>query len=157
MSLIKHKFELIIVVGAVVFIAVLLAGCLGSGAPKVDLSSIQCSESLGSGQNLTINETQNNAVICAKLNSSLIIELTDMSRTGGEWAVIASPGLQISDEGTTWYENGTPTIIPGAGIGIRRWNVTIDDSGLQTVHADPQFAGRSSSPVPAFNLTIVVE
>jgi len=151
-------------VGAVILMIVSSAGCLGSGAPKVDLSSVKCSESLVPGQNMTINETQNNATICAKLNSSMMIELPDPTRMGGEWTMTASPGLQLTDEGliVQFFDvNGTSVQGPSNGPGIvtytHAWNVTMTGTGVQTLKGDTQFPGRSSSPVPAFNLTIVVE
>ena len=139
---------------------ILGVGCLGTDQqhPKAGVASVKCSESLISGQNMTINETQNNATICAKLNSSLIIELTDWERTGWEWSVTSSPGLQITDEGTTWYENGTPTTISGLGRGIHEWNVTMNDTGVQTIKAILRFPGTDRRrDESTFNLTIVVE
>ncbi len=107
---------------------------------------------------MIINETQNNAVICAEMNSSFIIELTaGFSRLGGVWAIKASPGLQILDESSIWYDdNGSPTARPGMGRGVDRWNFTINESGLQTIHADLQFPGRKTSVLP-FDLKIVVK
>lgn len=149
---------LMLVMGAVL----LAAGCLGSDPqqPQLDAASVKCSESLGSAQNMIINETQNNARICFKQNSSLTIELIDASRLGGEWSVTTSPGLQVSDEGVTWYENGIPTVVPGAGRGIHKWNVTMVNTGIQTVNGVLQFQG-GNGPGPSnkqpFNLIIVVE
>ena len=145
--------------GGVILIVLLGAGCLGSDQqqPQLDAASVKCSESLGSAQNMIINETQNNARICVKQNSSLTIELIDASRLGGEWSVTTSPGLQVSDEGVTWYENGIPTVVPGAGRGIHKWNVSMNGSGLQKIKAVQKFPGRETSgPGQIFDLTIVI-
>jgi predicted secreted protein len=151
---------IVIIGGAIILLVILGGGCLGTDQqhPKAGVASVKCSESLISGQNMTINETQNNATICAKLNSSLTIRLIDHSRTGWEWFVTASPGLEISDEGVTWYDQvGIP---PTSLIeyGIHEWNVTMNDTGVQTIKAILRFPGidrqRDES---TFNLTIVVE
>ena len=147
--------------GMVILAIILGMGCLGSDQqhPQLDAASVNCSESLGSGQNMIINETQNSARICVKQNSSLTIELIDASRTGWEWSVTTSPGLKVSDEGVTWYENGIPTVVPGAGRGIHRWNVTMVNTGIQTVNGVLRFQG-GNGPGPGnkqpFNLIIVV-
>ncbi len=103
---------------------------------------------------MTINETQNNTEICAKLNSSLTLELTDGSLAGDQWIMNASPGIQISDEGMTYYwyaQNGTLIDITnrpgmnvtymgsGMGHGVDRWRVTMIQTGLQTITATLQF------------------
>lgn len=152
----------LVISGVVILIVLLGTGCLGSDQqhPQLDAASVKCSELLGSGQNMIINETQNNARICVKQNSSLTIELIDASRLGGEWSVTTSPGLQVSDEGVTWYENGIPTIVPGAGRGIHRWNVIMVNTGVQTVNGVLQFQGGNgpgSSNKQPFNLIIVVK
>ena len=133
--MIKQKSGLLMI-GTVILI-VFVAGCLGptGQTPTVENASVQpspslfptetatvqqnltvahvvvpCSATLGPGQNMTINETQDNAEICAKPGSSLTLELTDYSLLGQQWIMNASPGLQITDEGMTyyWYDmNGT--------------------------------------------------
>ena len=64
-----NKKSGLVIVGAVILMMILVAGCLGSDTqnPKAGAGSIQCSESVGSGQNMIINETQSNATICANL------------------------------------------------------------------------------------------
>ncbi len=107
---------------------------------------------------MIINETQNNATICASLNSSLLIQLRDASRTGREWIITSTPGLQISDEGAVWYdEKGVPTNIPGLGKGIHSYIVSMKGNGVQKIKATLQFPGRESSgSEQKFDLTIVV-
>ncbi len=109
---------------------------------------------------MIINETQNNATICAGLNSSLIIHLMDSSRTGREWSVTGSPGLQIVDNGVTWYDE--PGVPPESLIefGIHQWNVTMVNTGIQTVNGVLQFpVGNGPGPTnkQTFNLIIVVK
>jgi len=109
-----------------------------------------CSATLVPGQNVTINETQDGTTICAKPGSSLTLELVDASRTGHQWIMNASPGLQITDEGVTlyhYYMNGTPLTEeaaetyngPGMERGIDRWNVSMTNTGVQTINANLQF------------------
>jgi predicted secreted protein len=156
----RRRPERVAVALILVMVAVLLAaGCLGTDQyhPKTDAIPVQCSESQVLGQDMIVNETQNNAIICASPNSSLTIELIDASRLGGEWSVTTSPGLQVSDEGITWYENGIPTVVPGAGRGIHKWNVRMNGSGLQKIKAVQKFPGREpSGSGQMFDLTIVI-
>ena len=118
--------------------------------PAGDTVSAPCPATLVPGQNMTINETQDNAEICAKPGSSLTLELVDASRTGHQWIMNASPGLQITDEGVTFYRyymNGTPLTEEEAETyngpvmerGIDRWNVTMTHTGVQTINANLQF------------------
>jgi predicted secreted protein len=148
------------ILGAIIFVVMLGAGCLGPEQqnPKENTSQAVCLESSLQDGNMIINETLNNATICGRLNSSLTIGLIDWSRLGGEWSVTTSPGVQVTDEGTIWYdENGTATTIPGLGRGIYTWNVTMHEAGLQTINATLQFPGIDRiGPKPPFNLTIVV-
>lgn len=170
--MITQKSELVMV-GAVVLIVVLVAGCLGSNGqkPNVDNTPVYCSVSLAPGQNMIINETQSNATICAKLNSSLSIMLGDYTRTGFNWAVTGTPGLKITDEGYTfywYYPNWTPMTTleasnytgPSIQTGVNEWNVTMVNTGIQTMKGALIFPGAPpGAPINdrVFNLTIVVE
>jgi predicted secreted protein len=136
-----------------------------------------CSATLVPGQNMTINETQDNAEICAKPGSSLTIELTDASQTGFRWIINASPGLQITNEGLTYYwyyMNGTflttsdapgrmpvmdnpPDMNQVYGQGIDRWNVTMTQTGIQTINGNLQwYISPELRTLKTFNWTIVV-
>lgn len=130
-----------------------------------------CSATLVPGQNMTINETQDNAEICAKPGSSLTLELTDFSTTGSKWIINASPGLQITDEGMThyWYDgNGTLLFTtsgspyPGRsgaaeGQGIDRWNITMTQTGIQTINGNLQrYISPELGTLKTLNWTIVV-
>jgi hypothetical protein len=77
MILQKSKFALIST--AIIPMVLLGAGCLGSGQqhPASSAEAVQCTESLLSGQNMRVNETQDGATICAPLNSTFTLELTD--------------------------------------------------------------------------------
>jgi predicted secreted protein len=156
---IKQEYELVMS-GVVIFMVLLVVGCLGPDQQplRADAASIKCSESVMSGQIMTVNETENNATICARLNSSIMIKLSDASRTGYEWSITTSPGLQISDEGVTWYDEiGIP---PTSLIeyGVHEWNVTMNSTGIQTIKAILRFPGREiTGDEKKFNLTIVVE
>lgn len=168
-----NKKSGLVIVGAVILMIILVAGCLGSDKqnPKAGAGSIQCSESVGSGQNMIINETQSNATICANLNSSLTIRLTDYTRTGLNWAITGTPGLKIIDDGVTLYwfdQNGTPMTAleasnytgPGMQTGENVWDVTMVNTGIQTMKGVLVFPGAPpGAPVNdrVFNLTIVVE
>ena len=135
-----------VLVGAVILMVVVSAGCLGSTVQK---PLVHCSITLASGQNLTINETQDGAVICAPLNSTFTLELNDSSMAGNRWIINASPGLQIGEEWMTyyWYSmNGTflsTTNVPTGfgddwGHGVDRWNVTMTQTGVQTINGSFQ-------------------
>jgi predicted secreted protein len=160
MILQDSKFALIST--AIILTVLLGAGCIGSGQqhPSTSAEAVQCTESLLLGQNMTTNETQDGATICAQPNSTLTLELPDASRVGAGWSVTASAGLSVSDERTTWIEdNGTATtMIPGLGQGIDIWTVTATNSGVQSLQAILQnpAVGRIG-PMQTFNLTIVVE
>lgn len=144
----------------VIFLVILGVGCLGRGQQPghPDTISVKCPVSLESGQNLIINETQNNATICAGLNSSILIRLPDVSRTGHTWIITESPGLRIYDEGVTWYdEKGTPPISL-IEYGIHEWNVTTKETGVQSIKAILRFSGTENiSTERTFNLTIIVK
>lgn len=160
MKIIYKKTGLIFLV-VIFFTSILWAGCLGSSQqpPKMDITQIKCSQLLEPGQNLIINETQNNSTICAKRNSMVTIRLNDASRLGNEWVMTATPGLQVSDEGVTWFSE--PDIPPGSLIeyGIHEWNVTVKDNGLQSINASLLFYGGKYTQefVETFNLTIFAE
>ena len=151
----------VIILGAILLIVLLPVGCLGSGQqyPAPSAEAVQCTESLLPGQNMKVNETQDGATICAPLNSTFTLELTDASRVGAEWSVTASAGFFVSDERTTWIlDNGTATTVPGIGQGTDIWMATATNSGvqsLQTILQNP--AARRTSPMQTFNLTVVVE
>lgn len=157
----------IMAVGTVILLVVLSAGCLGSTVQKPPVS---CSVTLVPGQNMTINETQNNAVICAKPGSSLTLEVPDVGLTFREWIINVSPGLQITDEGLTYYwyaMNGTFLTTSNApasdmygvytGHGIHSWNVTMTQTGVQTITGILQpLPPGSTPPQKTLNWTIVV-
>jgi predicted secreted protein len=135
------------------------AGCLGTNPhhPTADAAPVTCSASVVPGQNMIINETQNNATICANLNSSLTIKLADSTRNGNTWTMNASPGLLIADHGLTWFrEKGTP---PSSSIehGYDEWGVTMNETGIQTINANLRYPGEDmNSSLETDNLTIVV-
>ncbi|MFA4860980.1 hypothetical protein [Methanoregula sp.] len=149
-----------ILLGVIILLAILGVGCLGPGQQpgQPNSASVKCPVSLESGQNLIINETQNNATICAGLNSSILIRLPDVSRTGHTWIITGSPGLQIYDEGVTWYdEKGTPPISL-IEYGIHEWNVTTKETGVQSIKAILRFSGTENmSTDRMFNMTIIVK
>ena len=151
---------MILVYGLVMGVVLFCSGCIGVSDKELGDMSIpdKCAETIGPGQQKILNESQNNTVLCASKSSSLIIQLTDWSRTGGEWSLTASNGLLVSDEGIVWYdEKGIPTNIPGLGKGIHTWNVTINGSGTQTVDAILTYAGReSTATVQKYQYTIIV-
>jgi len=135
------------------------AGCLGTDQHplKTDVAPVQCSEYSVAGHDMIINETQNNATICASLNSTVIVQLKDSSRTGREWFVTASPGLQIEDNGVTWYDEPGVPPVSLIEFGIHQWNVTMKDKGVQKIQAVLKFPGREvSGSGQTFDLTIVV-
>ncbi|WAI01453.1 protease inhibitor I42 family protein [Methanogenium organophilum] len=143
-----------------VMMVTLAVGCLGLDQqyPEENVTSIECLESSGFGGNMTVDEMQNNSTICVKLHESFTIRLNENRRTGYQWYMTASPGLRISDGGVIWYDedgNPSPTFI---GIrGVREWNVTTVNTGVQTIsaiHRRPEFI---SGEEATFNLTIVVE
>lgn len=154
-----------VLVGAVILMVVVSAGCLGSTVQK---PPVPCSITLAPGQNLTINETQDGATICAQPGSSLTLELTDAERVGDQWIINATPGLRITDEGITFYHyfiNGTPLTEedektyngPGMEQDIDRWNVSMTNTGVQKITANLQYYVTSEPrTVRSLNWTIVV-
>jgi len=150
----------IVISGAVILVIIIGAGCLGTNPhhPIADAAPVTCSESLVSGQNMIVNETQNNAAICASPNSSLTIRLIDSTRNGHKWTMTASPGLQIADHGLTWFkETGTS---PTSFIehGYDEWLVTMNEPGIQTIQVSLHRLGEEmGNPLEMYNLTIVVK
>jgi predicted secreted protein len=150
----------IIILGLVILMVTLTAGCLGTGQrhPEMDTAPVTCSVSLVSGQNMIVNETQNNATICARPNSSLTIRLVDTTMSGTTWKMNASPGLQIADHGLTWFrEKGS---LPTSSIehGYDEWGVTTNETGIQTINANLRYLGEDmNSSLETYNLTIVVK
>lgn len=154
-----------VLVGAAILMVVVSAGCLGSTVQK---PPVPCSATLVPGQNMTINETQDGAVICAPLNSTFTLELTDAERVGDQWIINATPGLRIADEGVTFYHyfiNGTPLTEEEAKTfngqemeqDIDRWNVSMTNTGVQTIKATLQYYVTSEPrTVRALNWTVVV-
>jgi predicted secreted protein len=152
--------------GVILFSILLVAGCLGSDPqpPANAAATVRCSETLVPGHPVTISDTQDNATICAKLNSSMRIELPDPTGMGGEWSMTASPGLQVTDEGLIvrhFNVNGTSLQVPPGGEGLvtytHAWNVTMTGTGVQTIKGYTRFpaAGRPD-PEEKFNLTMIV-
>jgi len=158
-------------ISSVIILSVLLAmGCLSSEQqhPAPGTVAAQCTESLMAGHSMTVNETQDGATICAKSNSTFTLELTDASRTGNQWIINASPGLHITDEGVTFYHyymNGTPLTEeeaktyngPRMELGLDRWNVSIINTGIQTINATLQYYITSEPRTErSLNWTVVV-
>ena len=145
--------------GFVILSIIIGSGCLWAGSqhPKADTAPVTCSESLASGQNMIVNETQNNAKICSGRNVSVTIRLTDSTRNGHTWNMKASPGLLIADHGLTWVrENGT---LPTSFIehGYDEWLVTTNEPGIQTIQVSLHSLGEETeNPLETYNLTIVV-
>jgi predicted secreted protein len=153
-----HQKPLLLAGGAIILLAILAGGCLNPDQyhKDTDTMSTQCSDFRGSEQGMIINETGNNAIICVNPESSLILQLNDSSRTGREWHVVASPGLQIEDKGVTLHD--LPGIPPVSIIeyGIHEWNVTLKSTGIQTIKAVLQFPGRENSGTEqTFKVTII--
>ena len=144
----------------VILMIALAAGCLGTSQrhPIADAAPITCSKALVSGQNMIVNETQNNATICASPNSSLTIRLADSTMSGTTWTMNASPGLQIADHGLTWFrEKGSP---PTSSIehGYDEWLATMNEPGIQTIQVSlHRFDDEMGNPLETYNLTIVVK
>ena len=119
--------------------------------------SAQCLDLRGSEQDSIINETWNNAIICVNPNTSLVLQLKDSSRTGRQWQITASPGLQFEDRGVTWYDEPGVPPVSLIEFGIHEWKVSIKDTGVQTIKATLQFPGRDvTGKGDVFNLTLVV-
>ena len=120
-------------------------------------SEKSCSITIPLEEQRVLNETNNGATICVKKNSILQMELPDFSRTGGEWRITKTGGIQLSDEGTVWYdENNVPTTIPGLGRGIHTWKIRIAEAGTQKIHAELQYPARGgSAPERVFDVTCI--
>jgi predicted secreted protein len=157
-EIIHHESGLIRIL-AVFLVAVTVTGCLGINQDNQTYATpAHCTVYQESAQNVIINETWNNATICAGLNSSLTIGLKENSRTGNQWYMSATPGLQVSDTGVIWYdEKGIPDPMKPGINGIHEWTITPEEPGLQKVKAILQRPERSFGSEPTFYLTIVVK
>lgn len=148
-----------ILLGMLTLSAIPGAGCLGFSqqAAQPEITPLNCTVSLVPGQTLIINETQNNATICAGPNNSILIRLPDVSRTGHTWVMTGTPGLEISDEGVTLYrEKGIPPVSM-IEYGVHEWNVTTKATSVQSLKATIRFSGvESISSERTFNVTFVV-
>lgn len=162
MKMKKGTWALSVLLTVMLFILVvtLAVGCLSLDQqyPEENVTSIECLENSGSVGNMTIDEMQNNATICAKLHESFTMRLNENRRTGYQWYMTASPGLRITDGGVMWYdEDGNPSPAFIGIRGVREWNVTTVDTGVQTISAIHRRSEFISGEEATFNLTIVVE
>lgn len=158
-GIIQQKSRLLIS-GAIIFIIVLSVGCLGldQQKPKNVIASVKCQETSIIGDGMTVDEMQNNSTICVQLNSTFNIRLKENSRTGNQWHMTASHGLQVSDIGVIWYdEKDIPTTVMPGIKGVHEWRITTKESGFQTVKAILRRPEIITGYEPVFNLTIVVE
>ena len=148
----------LILAGVVILIGMLVIGYLAINHqnPEPTITMANCTLFSGFGEILTIDKTQNNATICARLNSSFTIRLNENRRTGCQWYPTVSSGLQISDDKLIWYdEKGNISVIPGI-CGVREWNVTTVNTGIQTINAFEQHVGFTNKQPGEFDLTIFV-
>jgi predicted secreted protein len=146
-----------IFMGMLVFMIVIPAGCIAQDHSINNRVSAQCEGMSSNGENVTLNEMQNNSTICAMSNSSFKLHLKENSRTGYQWKIGSSPGLEVVDEGVTWFNgNGTPTTIPGIQ-GVHSWSIAANGTGIQTIKGVLRRPESSSGFEQLFNLIIIVE
>jgi predicted secreted protein len=120
-------------------------------------SPAECGENFDSGSRMIINETYNNSTVCTSADSPFSLRLNENGRTGFQWKITASSGLQVVDEGVSWYdENGTPTRMPGIW-GIHQWTIFPKTPGIQRIRAVLQRPEGSTGQEQVFALNVMVK
>jgi len=116
-------------------------------------TSICMQLSMSSGS-VIIDEQQNNSIVCLPNGSNFTLKLTDYSRLGVSWNLTMSPGLKVTNYDLHWVNDKGDTVPAGTGYqGWELWDITIMNSGNQTIYGDTMGA----SPLKKiFNLTILV-
>jgi predicted secreted protein len=85
------------------------------------------------------------------------LQLGENSRTGYQWQLTSSPGLDVVDGDVRWYnEKGLPTRMPGIK-GVHEWNITAKKSGPQTIRAVLQRPERVAGDELVFHLNVIVK
>ena len=146
-------------ISTVLLMIIISAGCIGFDQQKSNNISepVQCQIAASSEKIVTINETHSNSKVCAKPGSTITIQLKENSRTGYQWQMTASPGLEIVDEGVRWFdENDLPTTIVGIKA-VHEWKISTKEPGIQTIKAILRRPERVTGSESVFNLNVVVE
>jgi predicted secreted protein len=104
------------------------------------------------GKMIIIDKTMDNAVICTKVNDSVVLQLGLWDRVGGQWYISNSSGLHISDGVVTMFDQYDP------GFGTIEWNITTISPGTQTLNAKCKivFGDGSEKLLSSQNLTFIV-
>jgi predicted secreted protein len=120
-------------------------------------SPAECRENIDSRNRTVINETHNNSTICTSSDGPFSLQLNENSRTGFQWKITAGSGLQVVDEGVSWYdENGAPTRMPGIR-GIHQWTIFPKTPGIQRIRAVLQRPEGSTGHEQVFALNVMVK
>jgi predicted secreted protein len=130
----------------------------GTFSPFHDVTvPAQCQIAVAPDEMVIINETYNNSTICTFADGAFTLQLNENSRTGYQWQLTASDGLQVIDEGVSWYdEKGLPTRMPGIK-GIHEWKIFVNESGVQKIFAILQRPERVTSNEQVFCLNVMVK
>ena len=146
----------------IAFILILVSGisaaCISPGDDGFgDMPSpAECRKTIGSGDRMIVNETDNTSTICTSPDGPFSLQLNENSRTGFQWKISASSGLQVVDEGVSWYdENGAPTRMPGIR-GIHQWTIFPKTPGIQRIRAVLQRPEGSTGHEQVFALNVMV-
>lgn len=146
-------------ISTILLMILITAGCVGFGDERFkDMPApTQCQNTVDLGGNVTINETYNNSTICTNTDGTFTLQLNENSRTGYQWQLTASDGLQVIDEGVSWYdEKGLPTRMPGIK-GIHEWKIFVKESGVQKIFAILQRPEQVTGNEQVFCLNVIVK
>ncbi|HII99492.1 MAG TPA: hypothetical protein HA272_09640 [Methanoregula sp.] len=157
-----QKKSKVILLAVSVCVFIISAGCIDfdrhSDQPMDTIAT--CSESLISGEDMILNETQNNTIVCLKNGSSFTLQLNERTRVGHAWNLSGSQSLEIRDNGISWFdESGNKTSLrAGPGKEVHEWTITAQKIGVISLKGyEKYFSGEITGNEKVFNLTIVVE
>jgi predicted secreted protein len=156
---IRQKSGMMMISTILLMILITTGGCVGFGDERFkDMPApTECQKTMDLKGNVTINETHNNATICTNAEGAFTLQLNENSRTGYQWQLTASNGLQVIDEGVSWYdETGLPTRMPGIK-GIHEWKIFVKESGVQKIKAILQRPERVTGNEQVFWLNVIVK
>jgi predicted secreted protein len=145
----------------IIGIFIIFSGCVhpdqNEKFPDPSSAPAQCQKTLESGGDVTVDEMQNASTICTNADTIITLRLKENSRTGLQWQLTASQGLEVIDNGAIWYdENNLPTRMPGIK-GVHEWNIRAKKTGIQTIKAILRRSEGVPGSEPVFYLNVMVK
>lgn len=142
-------------IGIVCLIAVICAGCLGTGSGNPTASTPQVSGTPVQAGHIVVNEAQNNATTYVNKSSLITLELKENPTTGYQWNLTTTAGLVVT--GDRYVPSDTTGKMTGSG-GTHIWDMTAAQTGEQKITAVYKRSWEAvTGNETTFSMTIIVQ